>query len=201
MATVVVYADIVCPFAYVGLTRLMQRRHDLGRDDVRFHIRSWPLELVNGAPVDGHFIGEEIDEIRPQVAADLFTGFDAAAFPASSLPGLALTAAAYDVNDETGENVAMDLRRLVFESGVDVSDPAVLNAVARQHGVAIPENTEAVLSEYAQGRDRQVVGSPHFFVGAKSIFCPTLDIKKVDGVLHVKVDTAAFEELVDICFG
>jgi predicted DsbA family dithiol-disulfide isomerase len=117
------------------------------------------------------------------------------------LPGLALTAAAYAVNDETGENVAMDLRRLVFESGVDVSDPAVLNAVARQHGVAIPENTEAVLSEYAQGRDRQVVGSPHFFVGAKSIFCPTLDIKKVDGVLHVKVDTAAFEELVDICFG
>lgn len=200
MAKVVVYADIVCPFAYVGLTRLIERRHELGRDDVRFQVRSWPLELVNGAPVDGRFIGEEIEEIKPQVATDLFTGFDAAAFPASSLPGLALTNAAYDINDSTGEAIAMELRRLVFEKGIDVAAPTVLAAVAARNGVTDLGNVDAVLAEYDEGRARHVVGSPHFFVDELSMFCPTLDIKRVDGALRVNLDTEAFSKLVTACF-
>ncbi|CAB4886927.1 unannotated protein [freshwater metagenome] len=200
MATVVVYADIVCPFAYIGLTRLLQRRAELGRHDVHLRIRSWPLELVNGKPVEAAFIGEEIDEIRPQVADDLFTGFDVQSFPASSLPGLALTALAYAVDDSTGEAVAMELRRLLFEDGVDVADAAVLAAVAERHGLGGVGDTDAVLAEYAEGRASNVVGSPHFFVGDTSIFCPTLDIKRVDGVLQVKVDEDAFEALVATIF-
>ena len=198
---VVVYADIVCPFAYIGLTRLIERRRELGRDDVRFRIRSWPLELVNGKPVDGTFIGEEIDEIRPQVAPDLFCGFDVAAFPASSLPGLALTAQAYAVDDATGESVAMELRRLVFEEGRDIADPSVLGQVARRHGLAGSSNLDAVLAEYADGRSQDVVGSPHFFIDRTSMFCPVLDIRRVDGTLRVKVDQAALDTLVATCFG
>jgi predicted DsbA family dithiol-disulfide isomerase len=200
MATVVVYADIVCPFAYIGLTRLIQRRDELGRDDVRFQIRSWPLEVVNGAPVDGTFIGEEIDEIKPQVATDLFAGFNAAAFPASSIPGLALTAAAYEIDDATGESVAMELRRLVFESGVDIADAAVLADVARRNHVSDLGDEASVLAEYADGRAHHVVGSPHFFIDELSMFCPTLDIKRVDGVLQVHVDQAAFDTLIAACF-
>jgi hypothetical protein len=110
----------------VGLTHLIRQRHQLGRDDVRFRIRGWPLELVNGEPVDAHFVSEEIDEIKPQVAPDLFAGFDPGQFPAGTLPALALTAAAYEIGDGIGEAVAMQLRQLVFEHGRNVADPAVL---------------------------------------------------------------------------
>ena len=44
-------------------------------------VRAWPLELVNGTPLDSAMIGEEVDELRAQVAPDLFTGFDLSGFP------------------------------------------------------------------------------------------------------------------------
>ncbi len=201
MAKVEVYADIVCPFAYVGLTRLIERRHQLGRDDVRLRIRSWPLELVNGEPVDAHSIGEEIDEIKPQVAPDLFAGFNPEQFPASTLPALALTADAYEIGDSTGEAVAMQLRQLVFEHGRNVADPAVLAEVARRNGVTTRGDDAVVRNEWADGRSRGVLGSPQFFVDGESLFCPVLDIRRVDEALVVKVDEQAFEAFVTLCFG
>ncbi|HSB86779.1 MAG TPA: DsbA family protein [Ilumatobacteraceae bacterium] len=201
MANVEVYADVVCPFAYVGLTHLIRRRHQLGRDDVHFRIRGWPLELVNGEPVDAHSIGEEIDEIKPQVAPDLFAGFDTEQFPSSTLPALALTAAAYEIGEATGEAVAMRLRRLVFEHGRDVADPAVLTDVAQRNNVPTLGDVAVVRDEWTAGRSRGVVGSPHFFVDGESLFCPVLDIRRVDGALVVKIDERAYEAFVTRCFG
>lgn len=194
------FADIICPFAYVGLTRLIAKRDELARHDVRFRIRSWPLELVNGKPVDAHFIGEEVDEMKPQVAPDLFAGFNPDAFPTTTLPALALTAAAYAVDDATGESVAMEVRRLVFEHGRDVSDPAVLGDVAQQHGLVDVGTTDTVLTDFAEGRARGVIGSPHFFVEDTSAFCPVLDIKRVDGLLQVRVDQRAYADFIAVCF-
>ena len=95
ITAVIVYADIVCPFADIGLTRLLQRRDELGRPDVHLQIRSWPHEIVNGKPVDGAFIGDEIDEITPQVAQDLFAGFKVSAFPASTRRSASCTPSAF----------------------------------------------------------------------------------------------------------
>lgn len=196
------FADVVCPFAYVGLTRLLERRHELGRDDVRLRIRAWPLELVNGRPVEGEFIGAEIDEIAPQVAPDLFRGFDASTFPETSLPALALTAAAYDVGAEVGEQVAMDVRHHLFELGHDVADPSVLRQIGDAAGVALPAGHEAVLAEWRLGQRLGVVGSPHFFVAGQSVFCPVLDISRdAERHLHVHVDQGAMEHLLGLCFG
>ncbi len=200
MPKIEIYADVVCPFAYVGLTRLMEKRASLGRDDVHLQIRSWPLELVNNEPVEGIFIGHEIDEIAPQIAPDLFTGFRAANFPASSMPSLALTAAAYDLDDQTGEKVAMAVRRALFENGQDVADTAVLQAIAEQHGLTSLGTEDQVLSEYTRGQERGAVGSPHFFIDDDSQFCPVLDISKVDGHLKVNVDQPAMDELINRCF-
>jgi predicted DsbA family dithiol-disulfide isomerase len=200
MPRIEIYADVVCPFAYVGLTRLMQKRASLGRDDVHLQIRSWPLELVNNEPVEGIFIGHEIDEIAPQIAPDLFKGFQAANFPASSMPSLALTAAAYDLDDQTGERVAMAVRRALFENGQNVADTAVLQAIAEQYGLASLGTKDQVLSEYARGQERGAVGSPHFFIDDDSQFCPVLDISKVDGHLKVNVDQPAMDELINRCF-
>ena len=88
-----VFADVGCPLTHVGLRRFVERRAELGRDDIVLHVRAWPLEIVNKRPLDPAFIAEEVGEIREQVAPDLFVGLGEASFPASSLPALALAAA------------------------------------------------------------------------------------------------------------
>lgn len=181
----------------------MQRRDELGRTEVRFRIRSWPLEIVNAKPVDDVFIGEEIDEIGPQVAPELFSGFDAEQFPASSLPALGLAIAAYQVDAETGEAMSMALRRALFEQGRNIGDPTVLAELAAEHRVSdrSPETgTDAVIGDYEQGKQLGVVGSPHFMFGDQSAFCPVLSIARVDGHLQVSFDEAAAEQMLSSIF-
>lgn len=203
MTVIEVFADVACPFTHVGLRRLVERRAELGRDDVRLRVRAWPLEVVNGHPLDAHFIDEEVRDIRAQVAPDLFGDFRVASFPRSSMPALALGAAAYEVDDEVGEAVALRLRTLLFEEGRDVADPRVLDEVARAHGVPAPFDDEAaVLVDHAEGQRRGVVGSPHFFVSDVPFFCPSLEVSRDDaGDLHVRFDAVAFEQFVASCFG
>ena len=197
-----VFADVVCPFTHVGLTRLVAHRAELGRDDERLWLRSWPLEVVNGVPVDAGLIAEEVDELRAQVAPDLFTGFDVAAFPATTLPALALTIAGYAAGAEVGEHVGLALRRALFEQGRDVADADVLAEVAAAHGldVAASRDTAAVLAEHAEGAARGVVGSPHFFVGGAGHFCPSLDISRDGAGLHIVQDEKAMGDFLATCF-
>ena len=49
--TVEVFAEITCPFAYVGLTRVSEHVAELGRP-VEVLVRAWPLEWVNGTLLD-----------------------------------------------------------------------------------------------------------------------------------------------------
>lgn len=203
MTTIEVFADVACPFTHVGLRRLVAARAAAGRDDVVLLVRAWPLEIVNGHPMDPDFIDEEVEDIRAQVAPDLFAGFRRDAFPSSSLPALALTDAAYRVGPATGEQVALRLRDLLFEEGVDVADPSVLARVAAEAGVPAPfDDAGAVLSDHAEGVERGVIGSPHFFLpGGDGFFCPSLDVSRdAEGHLHVAVDTDALERFLERCF-
>ena len=179
MTIVEVYADVACPFTHVGLRRFVERREAAGRSDAMLVVRAWPLEVVNGHPMDPAFIAEEVDEIREQVAPDLFTGFSADAFPATSLPAMALAAAAYALDVATGERVSLALRTLLFEDGADIADAAVLDALAAEH---------------AAGVERGVIGSPHFFTTGGGFFCPALDIHRDDaGELVITADPEAFD--------
>jgi hypothetical protein len=186
----------------VGLRRLVEQRGALGRDDVHLLVRAWPLEVVNGRPLDPSFIYEEVVDIRRQVAPDLFARYREDALPASSMPALALTAAAYRQGPATGERVTLHLRDLLFEEGVDVADPQVLEAVAAEHGVPAPfDDTAPVLADHDEGVQRGVIGSPHFFTGSSGFFCPSLNVSRdAEGALHVEVDSAAFEAFVATCF-
>ena len=196
-----VFAEVGCPFAYVGLVRFHQRRQERGVDEPVLHVRGWPLELVNGEPLDRHHIAEEVDELRRQVAPDLFGGFDPDAFPATSLPAMRLTAAARELDARLGEQAALRVRRALFEEGRDVSDPAVLADLAGELGVTPTGDDDAVLADLAAGRRRGVVGSPHFFVGDGDFFCPTLEIERVDGHLRITADPAAFDAFLARCLG
>lgn len=196
-----VFADVMCPFAHIGLARVAARRDELGADVV-LAVKAWPLELINGHPLDPGFVAEEIDVLRAGVAPDLFTGFDAAAFPATTLPALGLAHAARLVDDVTGERVSLALRRALWEEGRDVADPAVLAAVAAEHGVTTDTNRDrdGVLAEWGDGKARGVRGSPEFVLDGTAWFCPSLDVRRVDGELVVDVDAATLAAFLESVF-
>jgi predicted DsbA family dithiol-disulfide isomerase len=196
-----VFAELGCPFTHVGLRRLVERRTADGRDDLLLRVRAWPLELVNGTPLDPAFVEEEVAELQNQVAPDLFAGFDRAQFPATSLPALDLAAAAYRHGLPDGERTSLLLREALFEHGRPVGDLAVLEEIAAEVGISMPgdEARAQVLADWHEGQARGVIGSPHFFVGDDSWFCPSLDIQRVDGHLLIRSDPNAFEAFVDHC--
>ena len=179
MSRIEVFADIVCPFTHVGLRRLIEARDVRGPSPL-VRVRAWPLEWVNGAPLAPDLAAREVDALRSSVAPDLFAGFDAATFPRTSVPAFGLAAAAYLLDDATGEAVSLAVRTALFEEGRDVSDPDVLRAIGAPFGV-VPLDARtaeaATRSDWERGRARGVLGSPHFFVGEHSWFCPSLEIR------------------------
>lgn len=204
MRVIEVFAELCCPFTHVGLRRLVAEREARGRDDVVLHVRAWPLELVNGEPLDPQHVAREIAAIRRGVAPDLFAGFRADHFPATSLPALVLANRAYAGGDlRRGEAVSLDLRWRLFEQGEDLADPAVLAAVAATHGLdglgAAPRD-DPVAGDYAEGQLRGVTGSPHFFLGGEGFFCPVLTIRQVDGEFDVQVDEPTLARFLDLVF-
>jgi len=181
--TVEVFADVLCPFTHVGLRTLIDRRNERGLTAPRLRIRAWPLEVVNGKPLDPHHVHAEITALRASVRPDLFAGFSADAFPGTSMAAFALTAAA----DRTGdpvliEEVGIAVRNAVFEEGLDVGNPEVVDMIAARFGLA-PLDAEAtsaaVHADWDEGRRRGVIGSPHFFTAdGGSWFCPGLRISR-----------------------
>lgn len=196
-----VYADIWCPFTHVGLKRLVERREAEGTA-LLLRVHPWPLELVNGAPLDPGFVAEEVEELQAQVAPGLFAGFREDRFPETTLPALALVESAYGADDGLGEATSLRLRDALFELGRDVSDEAVLAEIGADLGVPRPGPAEhdAVRASWERGRDRGVVGSPHFFTRTEDFFCPALDIERVDGHLRISMDQPAFERFLASCF-
>ena len=189
-----VFADIWCPFTHVSLRRLMEAR-DEGRFESTVHVRAWPLELVNGKPLDPTLVAQEIDELRRSVDADAFAGFDQARFPKTTLPALRLAAAAYAVAPDVGERVALELRDRLFERGEDISDESLLETVSNAHGLDATSGADPK-DDWGEGKRRAVQGSPHFFTAGGDFFCPSMDIEKVDGKLRVQPDPAEFDRFV-----
>ena len=197
-----VFADIWCPFAHVGLRAVEERRAVAGRTEVPIVVRAWPLELVNGAPLDPATTEEHAEDLRAQVAPDLFAHLDVGRFPTSTLEALALANRAYRADRATGERVSFALRDALFEEGRDISDPAVLADLARDLGVAPPDDSDraAVRDDWAEGGRRGVKGSPHFFCGGTDMFCPSLDIsRRTDDSLAIARDASRLAAFVDDC--
>ena len=197
-----VFADVVCPFTHVGLRRLVAYRRQKRHDDVAIRVRAWPLELVNGERVPRELLVEEVTELRQTVAPDLFNAFSSELFPMTSLPALAVAAAAYRIDLRLGERVSVALREALFEEGRDLTDSAELLRIGQVPTWDDVRAAEAdVRADYAEGCARGVIGSPHFFVGSEGFFCPTLALERVDGHLTVAFDADGFNEFIHSCFG
>jgi len=200
--TIEVFADLWCTFAHVGLRLIDRARREAGRGDVLITVRAWPLELVNGAPMDAQKTLEHVHELQEHVAPDLFRGFDVDRFPSTTLPGLALVARAQRADARLGERASFLVRDALFERGLDIADPAVLAALAGELGVGLPdaEDAERVRSDYADGRARGVIGSPHFFAAGRNEFCPSLRIARGDQGLTITRDTQRLGAFLDAVF-
>ena len=197
-----VFADIWCPFTHAGLRMLAQERARRGRNDVVFHVRAWPLELVNGAPMDGHHAAERAAALRAQVAPGLFHGLDPARFPRTTLPALALVGRAYRIDHHLGERAAFAVRDAIFEHAMDIAADDVLQALADDLAVGVPDaaDHELVLADYEEGRARGVIGSPHFFAHGQNAFCPALNISRdANDQLVIAADQQRLAEFFDLC--
>jgi predicted DsbA family dithiol-disulfide isomerase len=205
MRTVEVFADILCPFTHVGLHTLIDRRAERGLDEPNLRIRAWPLELINGTPLDPDHIDAEITALRGSVRPDLFKGFSVEAFPKTSMTAFALTAAADRTGDAVlSETVGMALRDAVFEHGLDIGRPEVVAAIAARFGLdplGADTTESAVRADWDEGRARGVIGSPHFFTGEASWFCPGLAISRDNVGNFVVAWKQGSETFVDSVFG
>ena len=206
MRTIEVFADILCPFTHVGLHTLIDRRSERGLAEPCLRIRAWPLELVNGQPLDAHHIGAEITALRASVRPDLFGGFSVDTFPSTSMVAFALTAAADRTGDPVlAERVGMALRNAVFEEGLDIGLPEVVEPIAVRFGLEpldADATVAAVRADWEDGRARGVIGSPHFFTGDdESWFCPGLDISRDDDGNFIVAWKPGSEAFVESVFG
>ena len=204
VSSIEVFADVWCPFAHVGLRATVWRRQALGRVESPLRIRAWPLELVNEAALDPATTALHVAELRAQVAPELFTGFDPGCFPSTSLPALALSAAAYREGDGVGEAVALALRDALFEEGRDIADPGVLSEIGSLHGVVvpIPGRPRGGAGRLAAGTGAGGEGLPAFLLRGRDVFCPSLDISRhADGQLVVRRNTKALDDFLDDCWG
>lgn len=197
-----VFADIWCPFAHVGLRAVVAERARLGHTDIPLHVRAWPLELVNGRPLVAGDTAHHVADLREQVAPDLFAGFNVSTFPHSTIEALGLVARAYRRNATTGEAVSLALRDALFERGLDISACGVLASIAADHDVtySVHDGVDDVLADWAEGRERGVQGSPHFFCRDDEAFCPVLDVERDEhGHLVVQRTAAMLNRFLDTC--
>lgn len=199
-ARVEVFADITCPFTHVGLKQVVRHVAEMAVPcDVI--VRAWPLEWVNGSPLDVDAVIVKAAALTEQLGVDDFRGLRADRWPSSTIPALELAAAAYARDAATGLAVSMELRSALFEHGVDVADPDALALIAAAHHLDPTGHDDAVQHDYALGQERGVRGSPHFFVGDDGFFCPALDLgHDAGGHLTARFDAAmlaAFFERID----
>ena len=203
MTEIEVFADVGCPFAHMGLSMLVDEREQRNRSDVTLRVRAWPLEIVNGSGFDADVVAGKAEALRSQLETGCFHDFDGSGYASTFIPAMELTAVAYEADPATGEAVALAVRDLTFEQGVDVADPAVLDDLANRHHLDAPDPADRtrVEADLAEGRERGVIGSPHFFVAGVDAFCPALDIHSGDAGLQVSVARDGLESLLQTAFG
>jgi predicted DsbA family dithiol-disulfide isomerase len=198
-----IFADVWCPFAYVGIRRVFQYRDEIGRNDVPIIVRSWPLESVNDAPMAQAKALGNCEALRRQVAADQFANTELSNFPSTTLDALTLIAQAYEQDVSAGEKASIVIREAIFERGDDVADYSVLQGLAENLGVSYVRDADHTLvrRDWEEGKTRGVVGSPHFFNGSVGVFCPSLQLTRTeDSGLIIQANAEKLAAFLKTCF-
>jgi predicted DsbA family dithiol-disulfide isomerase len=116
-AQVVVFSDVVCPWATVIVLRLLDARARAGADDDLGVVhRAFPLELEHQQPIPRRVVDAEIPlcaSLTPDFGWSLWQG-RAEEYPVTVLPALEAVAAAGRQSVRAGEQLDLALRRAFF---------------------------------------------------------------------------------------
>lgn len=175
--TIVVYADITCPWAHLAVHRLHEARRELDLDDeVRFDVRSFPLELFNEQPTPKKTLDAEISVaggLAPEAGWQMWQRPDSE-YPITSMPALEAVQAAKEQSLLASEQLDRRLRRGFFgESRVISLRHEILDLAGECNAVDVDALAVALDSgtaraavieqkEFAEGD--AVRGSPHLFL-------------------------------------
>ena len=186
-----VFADVSCPFAHVGLRRFVEQRALVltGRPRpssprVAARARQWlsarspnrPRHMSRSFATKSHPISSPASTLDrspnrhsrrwdwrpPHIGSAIASGNGSAWRYAMLSSKPAATSATRRYSERSRPN---------RESSVPTSDAV-----------------DAVIADWEEGKRRGVRGSPEFFVKGRGYFCPTLDITRVGGQLHIVRD-------------
>jgi predicted DsbA family dithiol-disulfide isomerase len=134
MAELVVFSDVLCPWATVVVLRLHAARARAGADDELALVhRALPLELLLERPVPRRVVDAEIPlcaSLTPEFGWSLWQGRPEE-FPVSALPALEAVRAAGDQSTRAAEELDLALRRAFFAGSRCISRRHAVRAAAR----------------------------------------------------------------------
>ena len=173
--TLVVFADLGCPWAHVTVRRLWTARERGGLESrVRFDIRAVPLELVNDRPTPFRSLQLELPslcEVEPDAGWRLWSA-EPTTWPVTTLPAMEAVEAAKEQGPEASEHLDVELRRAFFAESRCISLRSVILDVAAGRGRV---DADALADALDDGRARRALldgywstagavdGSPHVF--------------------------------------
>lgn len=174
--TLVVFADLGCPWAHVAVHRLWAARERAGlAEAVRFDVRAFPLEIVNERPTPFKGLQLEVGalcELEPSAGWEAWSA-DPTTWPVTMLPAMEAVEAAKEQGLEASEHLDVELRRAFFGASRCISLRSVILDVAAGCGRV---DADALAESIDDGRARRSVldgywtasevvsGSPHVFL-------------------------------------
>ena len=172
MATLEFWADYICPWAYVARVRIDPLIKEY-KNSVKLEIKALPLEWVNGVPTSRESLEAEWWVAAVHDRRAVFGLYRDNTFPNTAIPvfraGKAVLSQSYDKFLEFD----LQVRRALFQDGMDISKVDVLLSIASRVGLDLDrfrkymdseESLEAVKQDYEQGREKLDPQGSHSFV-------------------------------------
>ncbi|MEV6980561.1 DsbA family protein [Sphaerisporangium sp. NPDC051017] len=175
--TIVVFSDLNCSFAHLGVYRLHEARRRLGLEGrIFFDHRAFPLELYNRTVNERPGVDSEvavIGALEPKAGWRLWQGPDWS-YPVTMLPPLEAVQAAKAQSMHAGEQLDLALRKAFWAEGRCISLRHEILEVAARTGVVDVEALAAalddgrarrmVMDQFEASREGRVNCSPHVFL-------------------------------------
>lgn len=175
--TIVVFADIGCPWAHVAVLRLHHARERLGLEgSLCFDMRAFPLEIFNEQPTPALVLAAEIPvtgALAPEAGWSQWTA-SPYAYPVTTLPAMEAVYAAKEQGLGVSDRLDRRLRVALFKESRCISiEHEILQVAKEVEGLDIARLKDAL----RDGRSRaqmfedvkvaasdEVQGSPHVFL-------------------------------------
>lgn len=175
--TIVVFADIGCPWAHLAVYRLHQARAELDLDDrIRFDVRPFPLEMINRQPTPKLILDAEVavvGALDPGAGWQVWQSPDHE-YPVTTLPPMEAVVATKEQGLRASEQLDRALRTAFFGQSRCVSMRHVIEEVAQECSQVDPikllaalddgRAREALMRDAQRSQDDRVKGSPHVFL-------------------------------------